>query len=225
MFNNSFETCRGLFFVWLLLVALPTLAEEAMHIPLESEKWATLSFSKIPSSQVKFQSQTMSVKVKGSAGPIVYRLESAKKIAAIAVTGTHSGQKKLETGPFDEDSILRFGLVGVGTATLSGPRRWLAADWVKKLFSLAPSGLGLDKIYFFNVTNRLDQVGKVRNHPKSELLVERVVLNVERPGAFQLSHTLAKPIESIAIWLSIDGDDSDSEFETVISAIRLEGAP
>ena len=122
---------------------------------------------------------------------------------------------------FDEDSILRFGFVGIGNQTLTGPQKWFAADWVKKLFSLAPKGTGLDKIYFFNVTNRSELNGKSRLHPKSDLLVETVFAQHEKEGVFSFSKTLNSPIEAAAIWISIDGDDTQSEYETTISEIKL----
>ncbi len=207
---------------YFLLIALFPVASHAAEIPLESARWVALSFSKIPANQVLFNEGVLSVNVKSSAGPIVFKLESPRKVAKVAVRGTFKGAKKLETTEFDEDSILRVGLVAAGDRTLSAVKRVFAADWVKKLFALAPPKTGLDKIYFFNATNRPHLVGKSREHPKSDLLVEKIVKSVAESGDFVMDFAVDTPIDTVALWLSIDGDDTKSDFELLIKSITID---
>lgn len=225
MFSNFFEKFTLIGLSLFNFSVFPAMASEKLLVPLEEKSWVSLTYSKIPANKIEFENRQLKVKVHKSAGPIVYKLDSAKKISSFAVSGTFKGSKSLETGSFDEDSILRFGLVAIGKQRLSAPQRWLAADWVKSLFALAPEGVGLDKIYFFNVTNRSDRVGQLREHPKSDLLVEKILWKVDRDGDFELSHQLDKPVEILALWLSIDGDDSASEYETAIRSITLQTLP
>lgn len=194
-------------------------------LPLQPENWLVLSYNKIPANQVTFAEGTLKIKVGRSAGPVVHKLAQPLKPTRFELRGQVRGLKKLETGSFDEDSVLRFGLVALGKNTLSGPKKWLAADWVKKLFALAPPGLGLDKIYFYNITNRNELVGKSRTHPKSDVLFETVVSAVGQDAEIHLVQDLKTPTEIAAIWLSVDGDDSKSEFETSISEIKLIHGP
>ncbi|MFN9066395.1 MAG: hypothetical protein ACK5V3_04155, partial [Bdellovibrionales bacterium] len=111
--------------------------------------------------------------------------------------------------------------VAVGSKFLSGPKRWLAADWVKKLFDLAPAGVGLDKIYFYNFTNRNELMNQTRPHPKSDLIIETLSFFQETEGPFSVKKTFTSPIYTAALWISIDGDDTKSDYETHISEISL----
>ncbi len=190
-------------------------------VPLNANSWIVLSYKKIPPNKVTFSIDTMAVAVKNSAGPVVHKLAKTSKVVEFFIKGKMTGLKVRETAAFDEDSILRFGLVAIGMQTLSGPKKWFAADWVKKLFNLVPEGTGLDKIYFFNFTNRKDLLGKSRTHPKSDLIVENIFAETEKDGTFSVHKKIEPPIEVAAIWLSIDGDDTKSEYETFISDIKL----
>ncbi len=190
-------------------------------VPLQEQSWVTLAFDKIPANTVSFSRDALTVKVRSSAGPIVHKLMKTSKVVEIFVKGKVVGAKKIETNAFDEDSVLRFGLVAIGKRTLSGPKKWFAANWIKKLFALAPKGIGLDKIFFFNLTNRDNLVGKSRTHPKSDLIVESAFANIGQDGSFAARKRLERPIETSALWLSVDGDDTQSAFDTVISEIKI----
>ncbi len=190
-------------------------------LDLSADKWVSLTYNKIPGNTIIFEDNQMRVKVNSSAGPIVYKLNQKTQVIEVRVKGKWAGNKLIESGDFDEDSILRLGLVAVGTKTLTGPKKWFAADWVKKLFSLAPEGLGLDKIYFLNVSNRKNLLGKKRVHPKSELIQESIVEIVSKEGEFSFSKKLDAPMNIAAVWLSIDGDDTKSKFETRLTELQL----
>lgn len=189
-------------------------------ITFDKSSWVVLSYNKTPSNQVSF-SDNLTIQVQASAGPAVYKLASPKKVIGFTIKGNVLGSKSIETGSFDEDSILRVGLVGVGKQTLSGVKKLVAADWVKKLFALAPKGSGLDKIHFYNISNRKELFGKSRVHPQSELLLEKISKILDNEGAFDFQVELEKPLETAAIWLSVDGDNSKSQFTTTISNIEL----
>ncbi len=203
-----------------LLFSVPSWAA-AEKIPLEKSSWVVLSYSKIPSNKVVFDERGLTIVVDKSAGPTVHKLKTPQVLTGFSVTGVIKGTKAKEKSDFDEDSILRVGLVGVGQQKLSGIKSFFAAAWVKELFALAPEGLGLDKIYFFNITNRPELLKKSRPHPKSDLLVETIAHVVEQEGAYSLSVTLEKPIEVAALWMSSDGDDSGSAFSTTLSNIEI----
>lgn len=224
MFNNFFKSKNIFFYLikFALIISSTCFANnQELILSFDRAKWISLSYNKIQANIVDFSDLSLKVKVQSSAGPIVYKLDQAKNVLGFTVKGKLEGSKKIEQNSFDEDSILRLGLVATGTQTLTGPKKWLAADWVKKLFSLAPEGLGLDKIYLFNISNRQDQISKKREHPKSDLIVEKVIAYQNDQGAFELNYKLDEPINTAAIWISIDGDDTKSEFEITLSQIKL----
>ena len=209
--------------VYLILAAIflthsLSLAETVIF---DKPKWSVLAFNKIPQNQVTFTEGQLEVKVDKSAGPLVYKLDAPLLVSDFVLKGELSGAKIPEKSSFDEDSVLRFGLVVTGDKKLTAAKRLFAADWIIKLFSLAPKGTGLDKIYFFNSTDREGLVGKNRPHPKSELISEEVIKVIDRQGQFEISHNLAKPLEAAAIWLSIDGDDTKSAFTIKLKEINL----
>jgi hypothetical protein len=193
----------------------------AETVPLQQDQWLVLPFSKIKPNQVSFADGKMKLSVQSSAGPVVYKLPEAKTITGFHLKGHYSGGKAVESGAFDEDSMLRFGVVAEGTQTLSGPKRWFAAAWVKKLFQLAPPGAGIDKIHFFGLTNRRDLLGKNRTHPKSDLMLESLVVHIEKSGDFDFSFQFKEPIRTVGLWLSADGDDTQSTFTTTLTSIEL----
>lgn len=200
--------------------AAPTL------IPLVKENWTLLKYSKIEPNQIEFKGDKMSISVVNSASPIFYKLPQPIMASSFLVRGEYKGQKKLEVGKFDEDSLLRMGLVATGKTKMNRFQYMFAAQWVKRLFDLAPKNVGIDKIYFYNITNRNELVGQSRAHPKTEFIHESIVNFLpDNPTdsqlQFQFSHRLERPTEVAAIWLSLDGDDSKSTFHVDLSEITL----
>lgn len=227
MFSNFFDlvNCKksiwlvsAYFFVFGICTSASTLNET---LPLKKTEWNVLSYNKMLSNRVEDNDKGLSIYVNKSAGPVVYKLDKPKIVSGFLVKAVFSGNKELESGDFDEDSILRFGLVATGKNTLSALKKLLAADWIKKLFALAPEGTGLDKIYFYNITNRKEVLNKSRSHPKSDFILENISKHVEKEGPFDMNITLAAPLEVAAIWISTDGDDTKSNFTINISEIQL----
>jgi hypothetical protein len=180
-----------------------------------------LSFSKIKPNAVSFSGTEMVINVNKSSAPLVYLLPEVNLVKSFKVVGKIKGKKTLENSLFDEDSILRFGLVGVGSQRLTMVQKLFAADWVKKLFSLVPPNSGLDKVYFFNTTNRSELIGKSRKYPSSDLLFENFVTLVNAEGDFEMNVIVDPPVKTAALWLSLNGDLANSTFEVTLKEIVL----
>ena len=67
------------------------------------------------------------------------------------------------------------------------------------------------------------QIGHRRQHPSSELILEEVVAVPDREGRFELFVRLESAIETAAIWISTDGDDTRSTYTVTIERIELNG--
>lgn len=128
------------------------------------------------------------------------------------------GEEKLD------DYVFRIGLAEPGERTLNFVQRQLAAAWVRKLFELAPQGTGISKIHFFNVGADRMHIGRQRQHPLSDLIIEKVVAVPRADGRFDFVHALDRPLETIAVWLSSDGDDTASKFTVLVEQIELSHA-
>lgn len=199
----------------------------AFVVPLKSaDSWQNLSFSKIPSNQVEFSDSGIKVEVKKSASPLIYPLNQPKSIKGLKVKGKVShliafkdplkqGEKGLD------DCVLRIGLVIPGDKKLNWATRMVAADWVKKLYSLAPKGSGIDHIYFLNLVQSEELKGKERTHPLSELIKEKNEWVIQGAGEFELSADFLKAKNVAALWISIDGDDTGSQYQVDLSNIEL----
>jgi hypothetical protein len=199
----------------------------AILIPLhEMGAWKLEKYSKIPPNQVSFSNQGLKVNVKNSASPIIYPLSGTPKLIGFRVRGVFSGlpkfkEKSVQGDKGADDYALRIGLIVPGQKRLTGIKKFFAASWVKQLYAQLPSDLGLDHVQFFNVGQDPKQLNQTRTHPKSELINEETISIVKEPGAFTLEHTLKNPIQAAALWVSIDGDDTESEYSVLISEIEL----
>lgn len=198
----------------------------AVVIPVSSpEGWTELQFRKIPANTVSHSAEGVQVTVKNSASPLIYKLPTPAVVTAVEVELQIQGELKFPGGAndFQEDSYFRLGLVAEGDKKLSRVQKMFAPAWVEKLYSLAPEGVGLDKIYFLNVAGGEAKIGAARLHPKSELMSEQIV-KIRKTGENRIvfSHSLQPPQKVAALWISIDGDDTKSEFKTVIQKLVLQ---
>tara|TARA_B110001454_G_scaffold218991_1_gene249124 strand:- start:167661 stop:168323 length:663 start_codon:yes stop_codon:yes gene_type:complete len=199
----------------------------AIVIPTNNlTEWKTEKFSGVPKNETAVSPGGLYVKVKNSAGPLIFPLKSKTKFVGFKIRGEFKGLPKI-TNPslqgekgFD-DYPLRLGFVIPGEKKLSGFKKMIAAQWVKNLYEQVEDGIGIDSVHFFNVTQNTQQVGKIRTHPASDLFHEEFFAEVKHSGPFAYDFQFQKPIEAIAIWLSIDGDDTKSTFDVLISGLEL----
>ena len=193
----------------------------ALVIPLHQEgSWTQLEFNKIPANEVQFSKEQLIVKVKKSASPLIYRLNEVKMISSLKWEVEVRGVPPNSGEQFPEDFPLRVGLVAQGETTMNRFQRLVAADWVKKLFDLSPKGQGLDKIYFYNLDSSSRWVGQARMHPQSELMKETVVGSMDK-GFSKLEFKLPEKLPVAALWISIDGDNTQAQYDLVIKELSL----
>lgn len=196
-------------------------------LPLsEQAKWQVLQYRSLPPHRIRFSSAGLEMAVDGSAMPLIYALPQRLRVSAIRVTGRVEGALRIPPGRQGEekfdDYVFRVGLVEAGERTLNFVQRPLAAAWVRKLFELAPRGTGISKIHFFNVGAEKMHIGRQRQHPLSDLILEKVVSVPQTDGRLDFAHALDRPLDTIAVWLSSDGDDSGSKFTVLVEQIELQ---
>lgn len=211
----------------LLIFASCALAQSGISLPLaDQSKWQVLQYSRIPPHKVQFTKAGLEMQVERSAMPLVHPLAKPFATGRVRVKGRVEGTLDIPPGRQGEDGyddyVFRLGLVEPGKRTLGSIQRRFVADWVKKLYELAPPGSGISGIHFFNVALEKSHVGKKRQHPLSNLIREEVVALPRRAdGRFDFEHVLAQPLQTIAVWLSSDGDDTKSTFTVRVEAIEL----
>ena len=198
-------------------------------VPLDQPKnWQVLKYSGIEANKVEFSKKGLSVKVMSSASPIIYPFDGAKKIKSIHITARTSGKTirfpagKVQGSKGYDDFPLRVGLVKQGERTLSWLERQVAPDWVTTLFKLAPKGVGVKNITYLSAVNQPQLLNSQRKHPFSDLIEEQFVSMVMKDGKIEISKIYPRAEPILALWIAVDGDDTQSDFETVIEKIEIE---
>lgn len=198
-----------------------------LAIPLQDDgKWVAQEYSNIKTNEVSFLSPAgIRIRVDRSASPLVRLLPGNRKVSGFSVEGKLSGLPSFprieKEGVGDADDFaLRIGFVVPGERKLNAVQKLFAPGWIKKLFSMAPEGKGIDRIWFFNFVQKLTSLGKGRVHPKSELIREEFIARAE-VGGFSVEKTFDEPIDAAAIWINSDGDDSGSSFGLEILKLEL----
>lgn len=204
-----------------------TLLLAAIVIPVhDADKWQVEKYSNIPANAVSFSKDGMLTRVNLSASPLILRLNSPQKVTGFHIKGEFRGLPKLKDAKNQgekgsDDYPLRVGFVIPGEKQLTGLKKLFAPAWIKNLYSTTPPGAGVDHIEFFNVTQNSRQLGLHRVHPLSDLIHETFFSLVEHDGKFDFDYTLTEPLDAVAIWISIDGDDTKSAFDVLVTSLDL----
>lgn len=196
-------------------------------ILFSSNKWHSLAYRSIPANTVTFSSDSISIKVKNSASPLIYPMtENPLFIKEISIKGEMSQLVNIKAAEQQgeknmDDFNLRLGLVLLGDKKPSWYEEFFAPEWVKKMFELAPEDQGIDHIHFLNAVLSPALLNKTRTHPLSEYIKEHYVWLMNKIGPFSYSHTFQQAKHTGALWIAVDGDDSQSEFILKIQEISI----
>ena len=202
------------------------LAALLLVIPLTSEaNWQVLKYRAIPPHEVRFEANGLRIDVNASAAPIVHRLDQVVRVRRLWARGSVDGDLRTTAARQGQrgadDYFVRVGLVEVGKRTPTWLERRMAPAWARRLFDLAPPGSGIGGIRFFNVGVAAEQIGRSRRHPASDLIHEEVVAIPEESGSFVVDVHLERPIPTAAVWISADGDDTQSRFRLTLERLEL----
>jgi hypothetical protein len=199
----------------------------AMDVPVDDlELWTVLSFRNIQPNEVSVVDGALHIKVRGSASPLIYKFDEPTRIAGVTVVASWNGELRIPAGAIQgdenaDDFVLKFGIVEAGDRRLNWFQRSIAADWIKQLFKLAPKNSGVNRINFLSTTQQQELLGASRTHPLSELLYETRVLYLDAPGRFVMTHEFPEPVNSLGLWVSVDGDNTGSNFDLRLERITL----
>ena len=199
-------------------------------LPLDhTNGWQFLNYRRIPPNTFRAAAASLEIGVTNSAAPAVFPLPRPLSVTELRASGKITGTLKMPPGRQGEkgfdDYAVRVGLVETGSRTLNWRERLAAADWVKKLFALAPRGRGISRIHFFNVGTSPKQVGQTRTHPLSDLMEETVLTVTDANGDFTFTNRFVRPLNVLAVWIACDGDDTKSSFAVTLTKVELEGSP
>lgn len=213
----------------LIVFSLSLLSATAMalDVPVDDlEPWTVLSFNNIQPNEVSVVDGAMHIKVRGSASPLIYKLDEPTGITGFTVVATWNGELRIPDDATEgdenaDDFVLKFGIVEAGDRRLNWFQRRVAADWIKQLYELAPKDGGVNRINFLSTTQRQERLGESRTHPLHDFLHETRILYLDAPGPFVMTHDFSAPVEALALWVSVDGDNTGSDFDLRLERITL----
>ncbi len=199
----------------------------ATEIPVSDlQQWTSLSYRNIPANTVAVVDGNLQISVNKSASPLIYKLDEPLAVMSLVVKARWSGklnipQDAVQGDAGADDFILKFGIVEAGERTLNWLQRRTAADWIQRLFKLAPKGSGVERINFLSTTRQQNLLGSRRIHPLNDLLYETRITYLESPGEFEMVYQFEEPVVVLGLWISSDGDDTGSSFDLYIERITL----
>lgn len=205
--------------------ALPT---QEIALDPEAKNWQSLNYRNIPANTFSLDDSSLKIEVNASAGPLIYVFDRPVMMQQIFAQGQLGQLPSLPPGLIQgekgaDDFVLRIGLVLAGDKTLNFAQRLIAAPWVNTLFSLAPSDEGVDHVQFLNLANPGSRPWKSRQHPDGKGLFQEIVVGDAKANkTFQLNYQLPEARRVLALWISSDGDDTDSSFELHINRIAYQ---
>ncbi len=197
----------------------------SINVPLVAQHWHILKYNRLPPHVVRFVGNKMHIFVRKSASPIIYHL-TLQNIISISITGNIDRLVNI-TPPINQgeknwdDFNLRLGLVLLGNKTLNWLERQIAPQWIKYMYDLAPKNQGINYIHFLNAVISPQLLNKSRTHPLSTYIKEHYTWLMDKTGAFSYSYHFAVPKQTVGLWLSVDGDDTQSHFDLSIHNISF----
>ena len=223
---NIRKAIRNTLFALVAVTSTGLWATENVHLPLSSpDQWLLLKYSSLEPNKVSFFENRLKIEVAGSASPVIYPFQNPRVLESISlnlkVNGSLNLDDQLQGSSGVDDFVFRLGVVYEGDQTLNFFQRAIAAKWVKTLFDLAPDDAGVDHIAFFNVYSDGRLAGKERYHPASRLMKEMFVESVSEGNTVTLEWTPDKSKRVLGLWISSDGDDTNSSYFVEISELRL----
>ncbi len=202
-----------------------SLARDLVLIPARNleAQWLRLSYSKIPPTEYKFLEAKLSIQVNKSASPFLYPLEKPARLKNLRVKGVLLEVPDMKPG--NDDFVLRIGPAVEGQKQLNALQRMFATKWIRELDGLART-LGR-KLGYLDLSvvglKSAAQNWKQREHPDTALIKEKVALEMNGIGPFELSITYPESLPpSLGLWLGSDGDNSDAKFSLRIDELRLQ---
>lgn len=203
------------------------LAATLFVVPLDrGNGWQVLTYDGIPRHETRFSDAGLQIVVARSASPVVYRLPAPLRVRRLHVRGRIDGRLNVTAARQGQrghdDFAMRVGLVEPGDRRLRGVARLFTPEWLRQLHDLAPPGTGISQVRFFNLGVAGTRIGTRRRHPLSDLLHEEIVATPNHDGTFEISASFDRPLTTIALWISADGDDTGSSFVVTLERIEVE---
>ncbi|WP_372656314.1 hypothetical protein [Halobacteriovorax sp.] len=211
---------KSFFIIVVMILHLPLTF--ALNLELDTNKWQTVTYSKIPSNKITNVNNSLKVTVNSSSSALVFPFKKTTHIESLFIKARVEGDinySGLEPGNEGADDFpLRVGLILKGENTLNFFQKALAPKWLVELDTLAKEKGGFDKIHSF-IFYTTPPTFKSREHPLSSHFYESVAAPFKNSKIEYTTPLNLKDV--IGIWMSADGDDTKSSFTVTIDKIEI----
>lgn len=216
---------------WLVAIIIGCLLQSAqarssLNLSFDENDFENLSFSSLEPNQYTFTDERLTISVDGSASPLIYPIDAPRKFQKLRFTAKKTGVLNLKSSQqgseANDDFALKVGLVFEGNKTLNFFQRAVAASWITTLHDLAPEGTGISKIHFYSIFQDESLANTSRQHPLSDLLHEEYVGKPDESGYINVSIDIKEDKKVLAVWISADGDDTESRYQIELNSLTLE---
>jgi len=218
----SLRKLRSLILIYGMVVSNISFSAE---VSLDPSDWHLLSYRGIPSHRIFSKEQGMKIEVKRSASPLVALLPQPTVANELMIRAAIDGDLNLHNQAQGtkgaDDFRLRVGLIYEGDQALDSFQLALAPSWLKRLARLLPDGTGVSHVQFLNTYSDPILQNLERTHPTTKLWQEKFILDVNQMGKIDQRITVADAAKVIGIWISTDGDDTNSCFDVIIEQISV----
>lgn len=211
--------------LFICLVSTNTWALNLLANDSQSQKkWEKIIFSKIPTTQYIHKDDKLYIEVNSSNSPYIYAIKNKLKVKGIEIKlkieGSLNLKDKDQLSEDGDDFTFKVGLILPGKRKLSYFEKVVAPKWVIDLEKLA-GDYGVEKITFYNLVQQKKLLGQKRTHPLSDLIEEKMQWYHEGNESLDLKVTFENHVETIGIWISPDGDQTQSQYKVIVEKLNL----
>ncbi len=190
----------------------------SMKVSFKFKDWTHESYKKIPQNEVEYSKNSLLIKSKESASPLIHIFKKPIIVKQIKV----KGRVKVIVPPkkfSSEDAIFQIGLITKGTNKLNFWQKMIAPSWLKELDEKLKFGIGdvcfLGVDHFGDRAKRQDSAGGIK-------ISYATITKTNKLGEFTLdTNNFCTSGEVAAVWLRVDSDNTKSHYHVEISEIDL----
>ncbi len=195
------------------------------NVSLDISKWSLVTYSKIKPNTLKQRKMGLEIIVNNSSSALVYKFPQPVKIRNIKIKAQLKGnlnyKRKAPGSKNADDFPLRLGIILKGKKTLNFIQKTIAPNWLIKLDKMASNHGGFKSIYSLIFHTNKPLFHK-RKHPLSPYFIEQIGGKFNH-SKLNVLHSYKETYEIIGLWISSDGDDTNSSYKVIINELSVIG--
>jgi len=211
------------FSMFMLLCTNNLFAETQIKpVPLQSDVFEHISFSRIKANRYTYHDQQLQIDVDGSASFLMMPFDTVRQVNKVSFEWRSDGVPHVKDSLHEkkrggDDAVFKIGLLLKTENSLPNP---FFLSWIKQVDKLLkfPS----DHLVYL-VPNAQHPVGEQWENPYNHrATMISVNSHAEISGWQACSYNFQQPLDVVGIWLMADGDNTNSSFTSHVKNIRIE---